>query len=64
MAETNRRARELAQHFGVARPSYERVRQHLKDARRAKARRREKTAILVGVATYTRPAEDLWDLID
>jgi hypothetical protein len=64
MAETNRRARVLAAKFGVPRPSYERVRRHLRETRRAEERRREKTRILIGVATYTRPVEDLYQLLD
>lgn len=64
MAETNRRAGALADRMGVARPSYERVRQHLAESRRVKARQREKAEILLGVATYTRSVWDLQKLHD
>jgi hypothetical protein len=64
MAETNRRVRLLADRLGVPRPSYERVRQHLKESRRLKERQREKVAILLGVATYTRPVDHLSRLVD
>ena len=64
MAETNRRAGKLAEKLGVPKPSYERIRQHLIESRRAKARRREKAGIALGVLYSTRPASDLSKLHD
>jgi hypothetical protein len=64
IAETYRRSREVADRFGTPRPSYERVRLHLKEARRRRRAQREKRDVLIGVATYTRPLEDLSKLID
>jgi hypothetical protein len=64
MAETNRRTRALAERMGLPRPSYERVRQHLTESRRVKARQREKAEIVLGVAMYTRPVAHLSKLHD
>ena len=64
MAETYRRTREIAERFGIARPSYERVRLHLKNSRRKQQARRHKREVLLGVAMYLRPVDDLYELLD
>lgn len=64
IAETYRRTREVAERLGIARPSYERVRLHLKDSRRKQEARRHKREVLLGVAMYLRPVDDLYELID
>jgi hypothetical protein len=64
MAETYRRTREVAERFGVARPSYERLRLHLKDARQKRSASRHKRDVLLDVAMYLRPVDDLYELLD
>ena len=64
VAETYRRTRDVAERLGTPRPSYERVRLHLRDARRKRKARREARDILIGVAMHLRPVEDLYELLD
>ncbi len=64
MAETYRRTREIAEGFGLPRPSYERVRLHLRDARRQQSRWRHKRDVLLDVALYLRPVDDLYELVE
>jgi len=64
IAETYRRTREVAERFGIPRPSYERVRLHLNESRRRRAARRRKRDILIDVAMHLRPVDDLYELID
>jgi hypothetical protein len=62
IAETNRRARVLAQSFGVPRPSYERVRQHVHAVRRERERARRTRETLLRVALYQAPPSALSDV--
>ncbi len=64
IAETYRRTRGVTERLGIARPSYERVRLHLKAAREEQTKRRERRDILMGVALHLRPVEDLYELLD
>ncbi len=64
MAETNRRVRLLADRLGVTEHTVGYFVMHLKESRRLKERQREKVAILLGVATYTRPVDHLSRLAD
>ena len=63
IAETNRRVRVLAAVFGVPRPSYERVRQHVHAVRREKERARRKRETLLAVALYQAPVSALYDVV-
>jgi hypothetical protein len=63
IAETHRRARALAAVFGVPRPSYERVRQHVHLVRREKERARRKRETLLAVALYQAPVGALYDVV-
>jgi len=64
MAETYRQARETAAQLGIPRPSYERVRIHLKVSRASRAAARKRREILMDVAMYRRPVEDLYELLE
>ena len=57
IAETYRRARDLAHELGIPRPSYERVRQHLREARARKADRVLARELVLQLAYNTRPAD-------
>jgi hypothetical protein len=59
MAETYRRARDLALQMGIPRPSYERVRQHLHAARRREEERRRTRELILHLAYNTRPADQV-----
>jgi hypothetical protein len=63
IAETNRRARELAVSLGLPRPSYERVRQHVHLVRREKAKARRKRETIVAVALHHAPVSALYDVV-
>jgi hypothetical protein len=60
IAEVNRRLGEAAEHLGLLRPSYERVRVLVHEQRRARARPGT-LAVFVDVTTRTRPPEALLD---
>jgi hypothetical protein len=68
MAETYRRARDLALQMGIPRPSYERIRQHLHAARRREEERRRTRELILHLAYNTRPADqvvrELMGLVD
>jgi hypothetical protein len=68
MAETYRRIRALSAELGVPRPSYERVRIHLRTTRRRRARRAEARELVFQLAYNTRRADqvlaDLLQLIE
>jgi hypothetical protein len=64
MAATYRRARDVAQEMGVPRPSYERVRLHLREVRRARERRKLKRDILLEIALRLRPPEDIYEVLE
>jgi len=63
VAEINRRLGREAERLGLPRPSYERVRVILHDARRLQARRRRQTtlSVLVDVMFRVRPQEAILD---
>jgi hypothetical protein len=62
MAEVNRRLGAEAARLGLTRPSYERIRVLLNDARQARRRRGPTTAqVLVDIAFRLRPPEALLD---
>ena len=66
IAETYRRARDLAMQMGIPRPSYERLRVHLRAARRRQDERQRTRELLFQL--NTRPADavvqDLLALLD
>ena len=68
IAETYRRLRELAAGMGLPRPSYERVRQHLRDIRSRDLERSEARELLLQLAFNTRAADaviaDLLELVE
>ena len=68
IAETYRRARDLAMQMGIPRPSYERLRVHLRAARRRQDERQRARELLFQLAYNTRPADavvqDLMALLD
>jgi len=68
MAETYRLIRELAADMDVPRPSYERVRLHLRTIRSSKSRRAEARELALQLAFNTRSADavvaDLLALIE
>lgn len=68
MAETYRRLRAIAEHIGVPRPSYERVRLELKSARARDRSRVRARDLALDLAFNTRPANavlaDLLDLLE
>jgi hypothetical protein len=57
IAETNRRARDLAEELGIPRPSYERVRRHLRESRARQAERVLARELVLQLAYNTRPAD-------
>jgi hypothetical protein len=59
MAETHRRARDLAQQMGIPRPSYERMRQHLHAVRRREEERRRTRELILHLAYNTRAADQV-----
>jgi hypothetical protein len=59
MAETHRRARDLAQQMGIPRPSYERVRLHLHAARRRDEEKKRTRDLIIQLAYNTRPANEV-----
>lgn len=63
IAETNRRARALAEALGLPRPSYERVRQHVHHVRREREQARRKREKLVAVALYQAPVSALYEVV-
>ena len=63
IAETHRRTRALAAAFGLPRPSYERVRQHVHLVRAERERARRKRETLVAVALYQAPVSALYDVV-
>jgi len=68
IAETYRLVRQLATEMDVPRPSYERVRIHLRAVRSRKARRAEARELALQLACNSRPADaviaDLLSLIE
>jgi hypothetical protein len=64
IAETYRRTRDVAEDLDIPRPSYERVRLHLKLVRRRRMVRRRKRDILIDVAMHLRPVEDLYEVLE
>jgi hypothetical protein len=68
MAETYRRIRALSAELGVPRPSYERVRVHLRAVRSRRARQAEARELVFQLAYNTRRADqvlaDLLQLIE
>ena len=68
MAQTYRLVRELAAEMNVPRPSYERVRIHLRTVRASKDRRAQARELALQLAYNTRPADavvgDLLSLIE
>jgi hypothetical protein len=64
MAETYRRTRSLAAAFGLPRPSYERVRQHIHLVRAERERARVKRETLLAVALYQAPVSALYEVVE
>jgi hypothetical protein len=62
IAETYRRLRRRSAELGLARPSYELVRQHVHDIRRAKEHLRRRRETRLGIALYTKPLQALYEL--
>jgi hypothetical protein len=59
MAETHRRIRALAAEQGIPRPSYERIRRHLRAARLREDERKRTRALVLELAYNTRRADDV-----
>ena len=59
MAETYRRARDLARQMGIPRPSYERIRLHLHATRRRDEGKQRTRDLVVQLAYNTRPADQV-----
>jgi hypothetical protein len=57
IAETYRRVRDLAEQMGIPRPSYERVRQHLRAARNRHDELRRTRDLVLELAYNTRSAD-------
>jgi len=65
IAETYRRIRDLATQMGVPRPSYERVRLHLRATRMSNNERRRARDLVFELAYNTRAADDVFqDLLE
>jgi uncharacterized protein (DUF2384 family) len=68
MAETYRRIRALADEMGIPRPSYERVRRHLRETRLSHDERKRVRRLIFELAYNTRRAEyvmqDLLELVE
>jgi hypothetical protein len=68
IAETYRRIRDLAEQLGVPRPSYERVRLHLRAVRSRQDERLRTRDLVLELAYNTRPADavmrDLLELLE
>jgi hypothetical protein len=64
IAETHRRIRAVARDLGIPRPSYERVRLHVREVRhrRELARIRRETILAVGL--YQKPVDALYDVFE
>ena len=56
IAETYRRVRDLAEQMGIPRPSYERLRLHLRATRRREEDRTRTRDLVLQLAYNTRPA--------
>ena len=59
IAETYRRIRPLANEQGIPRPSYERIRVHLRAKRRREEERERARALVLELAYNTRKADDV-----
>jgi hypothetical protein len=59
IAETYRRIRSLANEQGIPRPSYERVRTHLRATRRREDERKQARTLVLELAYNTRKADDV-----
>lgn len=57
IAETYRRVRDLAEQMGIPRPSYERLRVHLRATRRREEDRTRTRELVFQLAYNTRPAD-------
>jgi uncharacterized protein (DUF2384 family) len=57
MAETYRRIRSLAREQGIPRPSYERIRCHLRSTRLRHDERKRVRTLAIELAYNTRPAD-------
>jgi hypothetical protein len=65
MAETYRRIRDLAAQMGVPRPSYERIRVHLRETRLGDDERLRVRQLIAELAWNTRAADDVFqDLLE
>jgi hypothetical protein len=63
IAETNRRARQIAAALQLPRPSYESVRLHVHLIRREQELARRKRETLLRVALYQAPVSALYDVV-
>ena len=59
MAETYRRIRATAAQMGIPRPSYERVRMHLRSTRLSQDERTQARTLVFQLAYNTRPADEV-----
>jgi hypothetical protein len=64
IAETYRRIRELTAERGIPRPSYERVRLHIKEVRRRREQAKQARERLIAVALYRKPVHALYESLD
>jgi hypothetical protein len=62
--EIYRRTRMVTDELGLPRPSYERVRQHIREVRRQKRGRQDKWDVVLDVAYQRRPPDALSELFE
>ena len=64
IAETYRRIRGVARDLGIPRPSYERVRLHVREVRRRRERAKIARDTILAVALYQKPVDALYDVFE
>jgi hypothetical protein len=62
IADTYRRCRSVAADLGIPRPSYERVRVHVKEVRRQRERARVARETILDVLLHQRPIDALHEI--
>ena len=64
IAETYRRIRDVARDLGIPRPSYERVRLHVREVRSRRERALVARDTILAVALYQKPVDALYDVFE
>jgi hypothetical protein len=64
IAETYRRCRSVAAELGIPRPSYERVRLHVREVRRRRERAHVARETILAVALHQKPVDALYEIFE